>query len=59
MGVFFKVLADQNATTAALHEDLANLYPAGQQLSTAVAQLNAASAGQLFADTNAMVRGGL
>lgn len=34
---------------------MANLYPAGQPLSTAVAALNAATSQQLFADAQAMV----
>ncbi len=55
MGVFLRVSADAVNTTAALHEDLANLYPAGQPMATAVAALNAATTQTLFADAQAMI----
>lgn len=37
---YYKTFADHNANTAAVHEDIANLYPANQRLSVAVAHLH-------------------
>lgn len=53
LGYYLKTLLDHAANTAALHEDLANLYPADRPLSLAVAQLH--SSGAVFHDTPAMV----
>ena len=53
LGYFFKTMLDHAANTAAVHEDLANLYPASQKASNAVALLN--SSGAVFHDTPMMV----
>jgi hypothetical protein len=55
LGFFLKSQLDLAANQAALHEDIANLYPADQPLSLAVAQLH--SSGQVFHDAPAMASG--
>ncbi|RYG41855.1 hypothetical protein EON68_02595, partial [archaeon] len=53
LGYYVKSLADSAANTAALHIDLANLYPARQRNSIAVMQLTAA--GAVFKDAPAII----
>ena len=43
LSYWYKTFADQAANTVAVHEDMANLYPASESLSVAVAKLNNAS----------------
>ncbi len=40
LGFYYKTFNDHNANSAAVHEDIANLYPANQRLSVAVAHLH-------------------
>ena len=40
MSYWYKTFSDHAANTHAIHEDMANLYPADQSLSVAVAKLN-------------------
>jgi hypothetical protein len=53
LGYYYKSFLDHNANTAALHEDVANLYPASERLSMAVATLNQGS--NIFHDSAALV----
>jgi hypothetical protein len=53
LGFYYKSFLDHNANSAALHEDIANLYPAGEKLSLAVATLN--QGGNIFHDSVALV----
>jgi hypothetical protein len=50
---YYKSFLDHNSNTAALHEDIANLYPASEKLSVAVATLN--QGGNIFHDSVALV----
>ena len=52
LGYYLKTLLDHASNTAALHEDLANLYPADEPMSLAIAQLH--TSGAVFHDTPAM-----
>jgi len=49
---YLKSFADFNANAAAFHVDIANVYPAGETLSSAVMQLNAS--GGVFKDAAPM-----
>ena len=53
LGCYYKTFLDHNANTAALHEDVANLYPASERLSLAIATLNQGS--NIFHDSAALV----
>lgn len=53
LSYFYKTFLDHNANTGALHEDIANLYPASEKLSVAVATLN--QGGAILHDSPALV----
>lgn len=53
LSYWYKTFADHNANTAALHEDFANLYPAQEKLSVAVATLHQGSG--IFQDSPALI----
>jgi hypothetical protein len=53
LSYYYKTFLDHNANSFALHEDLANLYPANAKLSASIAALN--TSGQVFKDAAAMV----